>query len=105
MAHGLAGIWTTTSHSDRTEHRLVSPSSNRSLRRRQASAGHALQGMRAHARMTSAVQARESGSVRHRPFRFGVILRAMRDPAEWHAAVRRVEDLGYSVLNVADHFG
>jgi probable F420-dependent oxidoreductase len=38
-----------------------------------------------------------------RPFRFGVNVRAPASAAEWIALVRRVEELGYSTLNLPDH--
>ncbi len=38
-----------------------------------------------------------------RPFRFGVVPRAMRSGNEWGAAAQRVEELGYSTLLVPDH--
>lgn len=38
-----------------------------------------------------------------RPFRFGVQASTATDRAEWVAIARQAEDLGYSVLTVADH--
>jgi probable F420-dependent oxidoreductase len=44
----------------------------------------------------------------HRPFRFGVQLRTPPDPARsaasWAELARRVEDLGYAVATMPDHF-
>src|SRR3982751_1929217 len=39
------------------------------------------------------------------PFRFGVQQQEVLDGATWPAAARRYEDLGFSVVTVADHFG
>lgn len=39
------------------------------------------------------------------PFRFGVSLFNIGSRAAWRARVREVEDLGYDVLQVADHLG
>lgn len=39
-----------------------------------------------------------------RPFRFGIQCKGPADPAGWVAHARKVEDLGWSVLTVADHF-
>jgi probable F420-dependent oxidoreductase len=39
------------------------------------------------------------------PFRFGVSLFSVGSRAAWRARVREVEDLGYDVLQVADHLG
>ncbi|WP_329454211.1 TIGR03621 family F420-dependent LLM class oxidoreductase [Streptomyces sp. NBC_01497] len=39
------------------------------------------------------------------PFRFGVSLFNVGSRSAWHARVREVEDLGYDVLQVADHLG
>lgn len=39
------------------------------------------------------------------PFRFGVTLFGAASRQEWIAKVRKVEDLGYSVLQVPDHLG
>ena len=38
------------------------------------------------------------------PFRFGIQCRGPADPAGWPALARKVEDLGYATLTVADHF-
>ncbi len=38
-----------------------------------------------------------------RPFRFGVQLSGSQDRASWRERSRRIEDLGYDVLTVADH--
>src|SRR5437660_2757556 len=38
------------------------------------------------------------------PFRFGVQAQGAPDGAAWPTAVRRYEDLGFSVVTVADHF-
>ena len=43
-------------------------------------------------------------SIRH-PFRFGVTLLGASSRQEWIARVHKVEDLGYSVLQVPDHLG
>lgn len=37
------------------------------------------------------------------PFRFGIQCRGPADPAGWPALARKVEDLGWSTLTVADH--
>ncbi|RZQ65089.1 TIGR03621 family F420-dependent LLM class oxidoreductase [Amycolatopsis suaedae] len=42
---------------------------------------------------------------RERPFRFGVVLLAPATRAEWIAACRRAEELGYDVVSAADHLG
>lgn len=39
------------------------------------------------------------------PFRFGVSLFTVGSRSAWRARVREVEDLGYNVLQVADHLG
>lgn len=39
------------------------------------------------------------------PFRFGVSLFTVASRSAWRARVRQVEDLGYDVLQVADHLG
>ncbi len=39
-----------------------------------------------------------------RPFRFGIQCREPADPAGWRALARKVEDLGWSTLTMADHF-
>ncbi|HET9728587.1 MAG TPA: LLM class flavin-dependent oxidoreductase, partial [Acidimicrobiia bacterium] len=39
-----------------------------------------------------------------RPFRFGIQDRTATDGVAWQAAARRYEDLGFSVLTLADHF-
>jgi alkanesulfonate monooxygenase SsuD/methylene tetrahydromethanopterin reductase-like flavin-dependent oxidoreductase (luciferase family) len=39
-----------------------------------------------------------------RPFRFGVQSFSAGSAAEWRDKARRTEDLGYSVLSLADHF-
>ncbi|MEQ1787366.1 MAG: LLM class flavin-dependent oxidoreductase, partial [Acidimicrobiales bacterium] len=39
-----------------------------------------------------------------RPFRFGIQCRGPADRAGWRALARRVEDLGWSTLTIADHF-
>jgi probable F420-dependent oxidoreductase len=39
-----------------------------------------------------------------RPFRFGVQANGPADPVAWRALARSAEDLGYSVLTMADHF-
>jgi probable F420-dependent oxidoreductase len=39
-----------------------------------------------------------------RPFRFGIQCKGPADGAGWAAHARKVEDLGWSVLTVADHF-
>jgi probable F420-dependent oxidoreductase len=38
------------------------------------------------------------------PFRFGIQCRGPADPAGWRDLARKVEDLGWSALTVADHF-
>lgn len=38
------------------------------------------------------------------PFRFGVQCRGPADPAGWRDLARKVEDLGWSTLTIADHF-
>jgi probable F420-dependent oxidoreductase len=38
------------------------------------------------------------------PFRFGIQCRGPADPAGWWALTRKVEDLGWSTLTIADHF-
>ena len=38
------------------------------------------------------------------PFRFGIQCRGPADPAGWRALARKVEDLGWSTLTIADHF-
>ena len=38
------------------------------------------------------------------PFRFGIQCRGTADPAAWRELARRVEDLGWSTLTIADHF-
>ena len=38
-----------------------------------------------------------------RPFRFGVMCSAKPTAAEWKAFVRRIDDLGYDVLNMPNH--
>lgn len=38
------------------------------------------------------------------PFRFGIQCRGPADPAAWRSLARRVEDLGWSTLTIADHF-
>ena len=38
-----------------------------------------------------------------RPFRFGVNVRSTASAADWTALARKVEDLGYTSLNVPDH--
>lgn len=40
-----------------------------------------------------------------KPFRFGVSLFNVGSRSAWHARVRETEDLGYDVLQVADHLG
>jgi probable F420-dependent oxidoreductase len=40
-----------------------------------------------------------------RPFRFGLSARTAASASEWVAKARRAEDLGFSTLLVADHFG
>jgi probable F420-dependent oxidoreductase len=40
-----------------------------------------------------------------RPFRFGASLLAATTRADWHAAIREAESLGYTVLQVPDHIG
>jgi probable F420-dependent oxidoreductase len=40
-----------------------------------------------------------------RPFRFGLSARTAASASEWVAKARRAEELGYAVLQVADHFG
>ena len=40
-----------------------------------------------------------------RPFRFGLVLPNARSQEEWIAKAKRVEELGYSVLLMPDHFG
>ena len=40
-----------------------------------------------------------------RPFRFGLSARTAISASEWAIKARQAEDLGYSVLLVADHFG
>ena len=37
------------------------------------------------------------------PFRFGIQCRGPADPVGWPALARKVEDLGWSTLTVADH--
>ena len=39
-----------------------------------------------------------------RPFRFGIQCKGPAEGPAWAAHVRKVEDLGWSVLTVADHF-
>src|ERR1700754_4676440 len=39
------------------------------------------------------------------PFRFGISLFNVGSRSAWRARVREVEDLGYDVLQVADHLG
>src|SRR5215831_1601042 len=39
-----------------------------------------------------------------RPFRFGVQDRTASDGASWEAKARRYEEVGFSVLTLADHF-
>jgi probable F420-dependent oxidoreductase len=39
-----------------------------------------------------------------RPFRFGVQLRGVETAQEWRQKCHRVEELGYDILHVADHF-
>jgi probable F420-dependent oxidoreductase len=39
-----------------------------------------------------------------RPFRFGIQCRGPADGAGWTAMARKVEDLGWSTLTIADHF-
>jgi len=39
-----------------------------------------------------------------RPFRFGVQIEDASSASEWVAKARRAEELGYSVLTIADHF-
>ena len=41
---------------------------------------------------------------RHRPFRFGVQSFSASSGKEWRDRARRVEELGYSTLSLADHF-
>jgi probable F420-dependent oxidoreductase len=38
------------------------------------------------------------------PFRFGIQCRGPADPHGWRALARKVEDLGWSTLTIADHF-
>jgi probable F420-dependent oxidoreductase len=38
------------------------------------------------------------------PFRFGIQCRGSADPNAWRDLARRVEDLGWSTLTIADHF-
>lgn len=38
------------------------------------------------------------------PFRFAIQCRGPADPAGWPALARKVEDLGYGTLTIADHF-
>src|SRR6266568_887465 len=40
-----------------------------------------------------------------RTFRFGVLISGAESVAQWRDTARRVEDLGYSTLLIADHFG
>jgi probable F420-dependent oxidoreductase len=40
-----------------------------------------------------------------RPFRFGVSAFLAKDAADWNNKARQMEDMGYSILVVADHFG
>ncbi|MFD3524994.1 TIGR03621 family F420-dependent LLM class oxidoreductase [Streptomyces sp. NPDC058653] len=40
-----------------------------------------------------------------RPFRFGISLLTVGSRSAWHARVREAADLGYDVLQVADHLG
>ena len=40
-----------------------------------------------------------------RKFRFGVLISGAESVAQWRDTARRVEDLGYSTLLIADHFG
>ncbi|MBV9595764.1 MAG: TIGR03621 family F420-dependent LLM class oxidoreductase [Chloroflexi bacterium] len=40
-----------------------------------------------------------------RRFRFGVLLSRAESAAEWRELARKTEDLGYSTLLIADHFG
>ena len=39
------------------------------------------------------------------PFRFGVSLLTVGSRSAWHTRVRQAEDLGFNVLQVADHLG
>lgn len=41
----------------------------------------------------------------HRPFRFGIEVIPFGSRTEWRRAARKVEDLGYDVLQVPDHLG
>jgi probable F420-dependent oxidoreductase len=43
--------------------------------------------------------------VNNHPFRFGASLSSVRSRSGWRDRVREVEDLGYDVLQVADHLG
>jgi probable F420-dependent oxidoreductase len=43
-------------------------------------------------------------AVAPRPFRFGVQANGPADPVAWRELARTAEDLGYSVLTMADHF-
>jgi len=38
------------------------------------------------------------------PFRFGIQCRGPADPSGWRSLARKVEDLGYATLTIADHF-
>jgi probable F420-dependent oxidoreductase len=40
-----------------------------------------------------------------RTFRFGLLISAAQSGAEWRDTARRAEDLGFSTLLIADHFG
>src|SRR5438876_3908475 len=40
-----------------------------------------------------------------RTFRFGVLISGAESLAQWRDTARKVEDLGYSTLLIADHFG
>jgi probable F420-dependent oxidoreductase len=43
--------------------------------------------------------------VTHRRFRFGVLVSNAHSAADWRETARRAEDLGFSTLLIADHFG
>jgi probable F420-dependent oxidoreductase len=42
--------------------------------------------------------------VHHRPFRFAIQMKGPAEQAGWPEAARKVEDLGWSTLTMADHF-
>lgn len=42
---------------------------------------------------------------KHRPFRFGVVVRGAESHREWIDKARRAEDLGFATFLIPDHFG